>query len=157
MFRIQFSTRSPADGTSTAQHSCAVACLTQLRFSTDVANIGQTGYERPNITGNPMAAQHTLKQWFNTAAFSTPTLYTFGNMGRNSLRTPFYQSYNLGVFKELKYHERYSMRLNLESFNFLNHKIFAQPNSSYGTSAFGAMSSTATASRTVQASVKLAF
>ena len=128
-----------------------------VTISTDVANIGQTGYERPNITGNPMAAQHTLKQWFNTAAFSTPTLYTFGNMGRNSLRTPFYQSYNLGVFKELKYHERYSMRLNLESFNFLNHKIFAQPNSSYGTSAFGAMSSTATASRTVQASVKLAF
>jgi len=43
---------------------------------------------RPNLIGNPNSGTQTVLQWFNTAAYATPALGTFGNVGRNTLRAP---------------------------------------------------------------------
>ncbi len=54
----------------------------------DIANTGDTGYERANIVGNPGIATPSQKEWFNTAAFAIPATYTYGDSGRNILRGP---------------------------------------------------------------------
>src|SRR5262249_39346098 len=45
------------------------------------------GGSRPNSNGQSAvlsgAAQSRLNQWFNTANFSAPAAFTFGNVGRN--------------------------------------------------------------------------
>ncbi len=54
--------------------------------SADIANIGNTGYERANQVGNPNLSNKTKTEWFNTAAFAIPAQYTYGNGGRNTLQ-----------------------------------------------------------------------
>jgi hypothetical protein len=54
-------------------------------LGSDQANVGSS-YQRPNVSGNPNNGPQTWQQWFNTAAFSLPTLYTFGNAGAYIVR-----------------------------------------------------------------------
>jgi hypothetical protein len=59
-----------------------------LGTSNDVANIGlvnSNNIERPNLTGDPNAGPKTANRWFDTAAFSLPAAFTFGNNPRNSV------------------------------------------------------------------------
>ena len=54
----------------------------------DQANTGNLPiWERPNLVGNPNLSNPTPQKWFNTAAFSLQPFGTFGNAGRNLLRT----------------------------------------------------------------------
>ena len=60
-------------------------------LTSDVANIGTVSgrsTQYPNIVGDPNAiAKRSPQLWFNSAAFAQPAQYTFGNSGRNILRT----------------------------------------------------------------------
>jgi hypothetical protein len=56
--------------------------------------------------------------------FGTP----FGSSTRNSLRGPIFNSMNLGLFKNIKMGERFTLQLRGEAFNALNH-----PNPGFGT------------------------
>src|SRR6185503_6294095 len=38
----------------------------------DAANLGHTGYARPNLVGDPAVASPSAEQWFNPAAFTIP-------------------------------------------------------------------------------------
>jgi hypothetical protein len=40
-----------------------------------------------------------VEDWFNRAAFARPASNTFGNMGRNSLRGPGINKWDLSLFK----------------------------------------------------------
>src|SRR5204863_9336369 len=44
--------------------------------------------DRPNLVGDPWSTPQTINQWFNTAAFAGQTLYTIGNLGRNTMYGP---------------------------------------------------------------------
>jgi outer membrane receptor protein involved in Fe transport len=72
----------------------------------DVAGTG-TGagsYEcqRPDQVGTPNLpkSQRTLAQYFNTAAFVEPALGTFGDAGRNVVRGPGVNNWDMSVFKD---------------------------------------------------------
>src|SRR5438105_6215326 len=59
----------------------------------DTANAGTLLGENPiraNYTGQPVfgPGTRTASSWFNTAAFTTPPAFTFGNVGRNSVYGP---------------------------------------------------------------------
>src|ERR1019366_7779082 len=68
-------------------------------FFSDPANTDTPN--RPNLVAGQSislpAGQRTLAQWFNTAAFSDPAPYTFGNAGRDLLPPPSNKVFSLAV------------------------------------------------------------
>lgn len=78
--------------------------------------------QRANIVGNPRSGfTKSINEWFNTAAFTQPIAGTFGNSGRNILREPGINNWDLGLLKNLSLYERLNLQLRLESFNTFNH------------------------------------
>jgi len=54
----------------------------------DIANVGG-GTQRAQNIGDPNSGfNQSIQEWFNTAAFTLPAPYTFGNEGRNNLTGP---------------------------------------------------------------------
>jgi len=126
----------------------------------DIANIGSVGwwpYERPNIVGSVKPANQSVHNWLNASAFQDPAPYTYGVTGRNNLRTQFYKGVDMSVFKEVKFHDRYSAKFTFDAFNVLNLAIWGQPNSGFNSAGFGTINSTFTGPRHVQMSGKFTF
>ncbi len=65
------------------------------------------------------------------SAMTPPTAGTFGTMGRNMFRDSGFRDWDLSVFKNFTWKERYNAQFRLEVFNILNHPVFANP---YGAS-----------------------
>ncbi|MDR3675889.1 MAG: carboxypeptidase-like regulatory domain-containing protein [Acidobacteriota bacterium] len=94
---------------------------------------------RPDLVGNPngSAAPHAYSQWFNTSAYAcygttAPCIpYTgqtnFGTSSPGTARGPGFWRTDLGVFKNLKFTERLTGQLRLETFNTFNHTNPIQP------------------------------
>jgi Carboxypeptidase regulatory-like domain/TonB dependent receptor len=57
-----------------------------------------------------------------------PALGTFGTMGRNLFRDRGFRNWDLSVFKNWKFGERFTAQFRGEFFNVLNHPNFANPN-----------------------------
>ena len=95
--------------------------------SADIANIGNTGYERANQVGNPNLSNKTKAEWFNTAAFAIPAQYTYGNGGRNTLQAQRWINLDLSVIRSFPIKEQFHFEFRAESFNLANHPIFAAP------------------------------
>jgi len=97
-----------------------------LAVSGDVANIGNSvpwwNYARPNLVGNPQPSHPTAKQWFNPAAFAVPS-FSYGNFGRNVLRTPSVADADFSVFKNFLVTESKVISFRAEFFNVSTFKI----------------------------------
>ena len=65
------------------------------------------------------------------SVMTPPTPGTFGTMGRNIFRDSGFRDWDLSVFKNFTWKERYNAQFRLEMFNILNHPVFANP---YGAS-----------------------
>jgi len=64
----------------------------------------------------------------NGASFITPpALGSFGNMGRNILRDQGFKNWDMSLFKNFTFKERYGIQARWEVFNILNHPIAANP------------------------------
>jgi hypothetical protein len=127
-----------------------------VHISADIANIGNSGYERPNIVGSTTPSHRTDQDWLNPAGFAIPAQYTYGGMGRNSLRTQYSQNFDLSLFKEVSV-EHLTVQLRAETFDALNHKIFGEPNATLGSTTFGVINTTNNSPRSVQLGVKVLF
>jgi hypothetical protein len=128
----------------------------------DIANTGNfnfvgSGYERPNLVGNPKPQHQTPSQWINPAAFATPAQYTFGNTPRNSLRTEPYKSLDASIFREFPLFESVQLQLRMDALNAFNHPIWGVPNDCQNCQNFGVVTSTVNSSRQVQLSAKIVF
>ena len=82
----------------------------------------------------PSGAPITGNFWFNPAAVdcnvdsSDPgSLASFGNMGRNSLRGPGFQNWDISFLKQFKFAESKSLQFRAEMFNAFNHAQFKNP------------------------------
>jgi len=107
------------------------------------------------VTGKPT---HNRAQWFNTDAFVPNAPYTFGDVGRNTLRSADFVDLDLALHKRFKITERVATQLRLEGFNVANHNNLAAPNAVVGTATFGQVTSTAsTSARELQAGIKVLF
>ena len=122
---------------------------------------------RPDRTGDGRAAEPTVEQWFDTAAFrrTADGTGTFGSAGRNILRGPGQFNVDLSLIKTTRC-GRVESELRIEAFNLLNHPQFAQPNGQLGNPGFGtitamlsnpACASCGTTERQVQLGLKLRF
>jgi outer membrane receptor protein involved in Fe transport len=128
-------------------------------FFSDPANTDTPN--RPNIVPGQSislpAGQRTLAEWFNTAAFSTPAPYTFGDAGRDLLPTPSAKVFSFAVTRSFSLGEKRSLKFRGEFFNAFNHPNLGIPgnNPDFGP-AFGAIE-TVGDPRQVQLSLRLSF
>jgi hypothetical protein len=102
------------------------------------ANECGCGYQwRPNVVGNPSLSNRSINEWFNTAAFATPTAGTFGNEARNTLIGPDWRNLDLSLGKSFQLPERVRLEIRADLNNALNHPNFAQPGNGTGTDVVG--------------------
>jgi len=89
----------------------------------------------PNQVGNPKAAgtSGTLNQYFDPAAYQSPTPGTLGNMRRNSLYGPGLHIINGSIHKTFPLGERFRFDLAANATNLINHPSFADPDPVIGT------------------------
>ena len=123
--------------------------------SGDIANVG-VGNERPNLVGDPHIANPSIGEWFNTAAFTVPAQYTFGNVGRNSLRADWYKDVDFSVFRDFPVIEEQHLQFRAEGFNVTNTPTWGTPNSTVG-AGFGVIGGTRSTSRELQFALKYVF
>lgn len=125
--------------------------------SLDRANIGGGG-QRANQVGNPHLDNRTPSEWFNISAYAIPPLYTFGNVGRNTLQSQRWINMDMSVIRSFPFWgEGRRFEFRAETFNIFNHPVFGGPNNDVSSSGFGSISSTANSPRQMQFSGKIVF
>ena len=77
---------------------------------------------RPNVVSNPNASPCVPGTVFNTCAFVDNMIpSTFGNAGRNIVRGPGFQNWDMSIFKLFPVHEQIRFEFRAEFFNIWNH------------------------------------
>jgi hypothetical protein len=82
---------------------------------------------RPNLVSgcNPNGGfTKSPTEWFNTKCFTQPLAGTFGNAGRNILRGPGINNWDIAFAKTFKFTERVGLQIRVETFNSFNHTQF---------------------------------
>jgi hypothetical protein len=103
-----------------------------VNLSTDNANIGAGPAQRPNQSRDPnLSSGRTPDHWFDTAAFSLPAQFTFGNAPRNSVVGPGYANLDLAVAKTWALGEPARLEFRWETFNVFNRTNFDIPNRTF--------------------------
>jgi len=149
-----------------------------LTESTDPSNTGQN--DRPNVVSiwraagpvaaNPNPKCHetvangglaadsvgTVQTWFNPCAFVVNAPGTFGDTGRNIIRSPGLFNLDLAAHKSFQFTERVSAQIRVESFNLTNTPAFAAPDAVVGDPNFGHIQ-LAGNPRQIQLGVKVLF
>ena len=123
------------------------------------------GQQRPDQIGNVNAKPCVAGTFFNTCAFADPPLGSFGNVGRNSVQGPGYQTWDFSLFKNFRISERARLEFRAEFFNVFNHPNlqFAKsgPQNSINTTTFGTPEfgflTAARDPRQIQFALKLSF
>jgi hypothetical protein len=128
----------------------------------DTANAGTLLGENPiraNYTGAPVfdANSGTADRWFNTAAFTTPAAFTFGNVGRNTVYGPGRQTLDLALQREFAVTETVKVQVRAEVFNALNRTNLGTPNRFVNTPQFGTITEAATPGREIQFGLRVSF
>jgi hypothetical protein len=113
--------------------------------------------QRPNIVGQPKLTPdaRTPQRFFNTAAFATAPAFTLGTASRNPVRGPAYRDLDLALVKHTHLSEHTDLEFRAELFDVTNTPAFSQPNGSFGSAAFGSITSTTTDPRVAQFALRL--
>ncbi len=125
-------------------------------------NLGLTGGTiglagRPDVVaGQSVDGAKTVQQWFNTAAFTAPAYGFFGNAGRNLVRGPGINSWDLSLFKIFSFSEKFNFQLRGDAFNAFNNTNFDVVSTTFGSGNFGQVTS-ARQARVMQVSAKFEF
>jgi hypothetical protein len=116
---------------------------------------------RPNRIASGNLSNPTPDHWFDLTAFqpTTDNTGTWGNSGRDILRTPGIAQADLSIVKNTRFKERFEHQFKIEMFNALNHPQFAGPGSTIGAATAGVISSLLynTPMRQIQLAMKLSF
>jgi hypothetical protein len=130
-----------------------------LTVTGDLANTGNTGYERPNQVADWHVANPQPSEWFNPAAFIAPPQYTFGTMGRTNMRADWTRTCDMSIVRRFPIRERTTVEFRAEAFNIFNTPIFGTPTVNLNTSTFGQVSTLASGNtpRQIQLALKLTF
>ncbi len=109
--------------------------------------VGSPAYSGPTGVGLP---------WFNKAAFAQPAAGTWGNCGYNILRGPYFDNWDLALFKGFQPLERVRAEFRLETFNFPNHPLLQNPGTNPRSGSFGVITQKGN-ERNVQLGIKFIF
>jgi hypothetical protein len=113
--------------------------------------------QRPNLIGKPNLPpdERNPNRFLNTAAFATAPQFTIGTSSRNPARGPAYRNFDFALVKHTKLPAESDLEFRAEMFDAFNTPAFAQPNGSFGSAAFGSITSTFTDPRVVQFALRL--
>ena len=102
-------------------------------------NISNTynSQDRPNVIGDPNSGPRTVKQWFNTAAFSKPATGAFGTAGRDIIEAPGYTNLDITLARSFPLPRESDLQFRAEFFNVFNHPNLDPPNVTADSAAFG--------------------
>jgi hypothetical protein len=127
-------------------------------LTTDNENTGAYPWdEYPNLVGNPKLAHPTAHEWFNTAAFAVPPMYTRGNCGRNIIRGSKFKGVDVALTKQWPFKEKDYVEFRLNVFNLFNQTQLAYPDTYITDSTFGRIDYDLNAARYAQFSMKVHF
>lgn len=126
-------------------------------YGSNVSNSSGGGTQRPNRIGSGrLSSGRAAARYFDTNAFTAPSLYSFGNSGTGILTGPGYFNVDLTLERRFFITERVSADLRGESFNTFNRANFNNPNATIGTTTAGVISSTQSP-RVLQVALKISF
>jgi hypothetical protein len=113
--------------------------------------------QRPNLVGVPNLEPglRTPARFINTAAFATAPQFAIGTASRNPARGPAYRDLDFALAKHARLAGETDVEFRAEVFDILNTPEFAQPNGSFGSAAFGSITSTVTDPRVVQFAIRI--
>jgi len=98
-------------------------------YFTDLANTGLPN--RPDIVPGVSLtlprSQRTTGEFFNTAAFTAPAPYTFGNAGRNIVNGPGNNVFDMALHRRFRIGEPGALEFRAEAFNVFNHPNWGVP------------------------------
>jgi hypothetical protein len=129
----------------------------------DIANTGNYnygngyGYERADVVGPLYPATKTPQEWFNTSSFVYPQPFTFGDLGRDTLRSDWFKNFDFSIFKQLPITESKRLEFRVEMFNLTNTPVWSTPITSLESPQFGQVTSTANTARQIQFGLKFYF
>ena len=121
----------------------------------DPNNDGVYG-DRPDRIGSGELAVPTVDQWFNTADFTAPQPYSFGNSGRGILKGPGQQTWDISVIKQTRLNQGDIVELRIALFNAFNNVNLDNPNVTYGNDSFGTIFG-ADRAREIEVALKYSF
>ncbi|HEY0797244.1 MAG TPA: hypothetical protein VGD64_15845 [Acidisarcina sp.] len=125
-------------------------------YKGDLANTGNT-FVRANLVGNPVPKRRTTARWLNESAFAIPAPYTFGDLGRNSLRSDWYRNFDCSFSRIFPVRDQVKLEFRAEAFNATNSVVFSAPGNVINGPNFGVVTSTANSPRQLQVALKLNF
>jgi hypothetical protein len=103
--------------------------LNPFYFTLDFSNTGTPN--RPNIVPGQAislpSGQRSVAHWFNTAAFSAPAPFTYGNAGRDIIPGPGNEVIDLSLHRRFLISEKISLELRGDAFNTFNHPNYGIP------------------------------
>jgi hypothetical protein len=140
----------------------------------DNAGTGNQGTDRPIYTGvgSGYAANRTPSRWYDPASFVVAPSGSFGNLGRNTMITPHFQSIDFAIHKQFRmpYSENHAIQFRAEAFNVFNHPSWGAPSGNITAGSpfpgapanaakqgFGVISTTAIPMRQLQLGLKYSF
>jgi hypothetical protein len=98
--------------------------------------------QRPNRISNPNNfSSRSASQWFDKSAFVAAGQFSIGNSSRNPVRGPGLQDADLMISKKFRVSERVNLEFRAEVFNISNTPPLNDPNGSFGSAAFGTITS----------------
>ena len=127
-----------------------------VTISGDIANTGNVNYLRPNLVGEWRVDNPTPGRWFDRSAFAPPAQFTFGNLGRNVLRTDSVRRFDMSVFRNIPINERAFAQLRFEGYNVFNTVTYNAPTAEFTNVNFGRVLGAA-AARSLQIGARIYF
>ncbi len=135
-------------------------------ISNDQANTG-FGNQRPNVVGKPMILKNVSCWFFISAnasckalnpggvnAFAVPALYTYGNLGRYTMRADDLIQFDFAMLKAFTFAKERSIEFRAEFFNIFNRPTFSAPSTAINSASGAQVSSTLNGSRQIEFALK---
>ena len=98
--------------------------------------------QRPSRVGDSnQLDRRSVAEYFNTGAFTAAPRFAIGTSSRNPVRGPGLQNADLMIGKTFRLTERANLEVRAEAFNVSNTPPLNDPNGSFGSAAFGSITS----------------
>ena len=126
--------------------------------NTNNTNAFSAGAQRANVLRPPNlpADKRSVNEWFDITAFGQPAIYTFGDVGRDSMRAPGMVDVDFSLSRNFRLREGMTLQFRGEAFNALNHTNLSAPAKAFGAADFGSITAAAPA-RVLQVGAKVRF
>jgi hypothetical protein len=149
------------NGTTTFQSGFPLLLIAQP--STLNTTFG-AGITRPNYTAGCAkmlggSAYSRVNQWFNTACYTQPGAFAYGNTPRTdgAVRAHGIANWDAALNKNFALTERFKLKFDAEFFNLFNRVQFAAPTAQVGNANYGKITATRNQQRLIQLALRLTF